>query len=120
MISICVFNRATTSINANLNAMGSKDWRRVYVGFSAYLVFVRPNFPPSFLRLAPTLVPCRKKSFGSPVDPKSCLGELIKGKTFLHGRDRSGNAVLYHFVRNQDPNTRGNGNGKELKVGYSS
>jgi hypothetical protein len=48
-----------------------------------------------------------KKTFGSPVDPKSCLGELVKGKTFLHGRDRSGNAVLYHFVRNQDPSARG-------------
>ena len=40
-----------------------------------------------------------KRSFGCPVDPKSCLGELIKGKTFLHGQDRVGNALVYHFCR---------------------
>lgn len=72
------------------------------------VAFALAHSLPSFLCLASSLhALCRKKSFGSPVDPKSCLGELIKGKTFLHGRDRSGNAVLYHFVRNQDPNTRG-------------
>ena len=47
-----------------------------------------------------------KKQFGCPVDPKSCLGELIKGKTFMRGRDRDGNALLYHFVRQQDPGER--------------
>jgi hypothetical protein len=47
-----------------------------------------------------------KRSFGCPVDPKSCLGELIKGKTFLHGQDRVGNALVYHFCRKQDPSER--------------
>jgi hypothetical protein len=47
-----------------------------------------------------------RKSFGSPVDPKSCLTELVKGKTFIHGTDRVGNAVLYHWVRKQDPSER--------------
>jgi len=47
-----------------------------------------------------------RRSFGCPVDPKSCLTELLKGKTFLHGVDRQGNALLYHFVRKQDPSAR--------------
>ena len=47
-----------------------------------------------------------KRAFNCPVDPKSCLGELIKGKTFLHGQDLDGNALVYHFCRKQDPSER--------------
>uniref|UniRef100_A0A7S2FW53 CRAL-TRIO domain-containing protein n=1 Tax=Octactis speculum TaxID=3111310 RepID=A0A7S2FW53_9STRA len=47
-----------------------------------------------------------KQTFGCPVNPRSCLPELLKGKTFIHGTDRNGNAVMYHFVRKQDPSVR--------------
>ena len=47
-----------------------------------------------------------KRSFGCPVDPRTCMTELLKGKTFVHGTDRVGNPVIYHFVRKQDPSTR--------------